>query len=369
VALLINDLKRHHDSIAAELRAALERVLARGWYILGPEVEAFESEFAEACGAAACVTVASGTDALELALRALGVGPGDQVATVANAGYYGTAAIRAAGAEPLYVDVEPASMNMDPGALAAALTPRAKAAIVTHLYGQMADMPALLEVAAQAGIPVVEDCAQAHGAARAGRPAGSWGAAGCFSFYPTKNLGALGDGGAVLTSDAALAERLRRLRQYGWIEKYRVRIPGGRNSRLDELQAAVLRAKLPHLAEWNQRRRAIARAYSEAFRGLPLRAPENFGDDYVAHLYVIRTARRDELRAALAAQGIVAEIHYPVPDHWQLPPLPQAKPPALPVTEQCSREVLTLPCFPELTRAEVEAVSRSVVEFFEKPRC
>lgn len=360
--LLINDLRRHNDTLAAEVRAALERVLARGWFILGPEVEAFEREFAQACGAGHAVGVANGTDALELAVRALGIGPGDEVITVANAGGYSSTAIRAAGARPVYVDVEPRSLNMDPAALAGALTARTRAVIVTHLYGRMAEMPRLLEVAQRAGVPVIEDCAQAHGAAHHGRPAGSWGAAGCFSFYPTKNLGAVGDGGAVVTSDGALAERLRRLRQYGWTEKYRSGLGGGRNSRLDEMQAAVLRAKLPHLPAFNARRRAVARAYQEALRGAPLELPEELGEQYVAHLYVVRTARRDALRAALAARGISAEVHYPVPDHWQEP---WREPAALPVTERAAREVLTLPCFPEMTGEEVALVGRAVMEFFE----
>jgi dTDP-4-amino-4,6-dideoxygalactose transaminase len=362
VRLLINDLKRHHAAQEGDVRAALERVLARGWFILGPEVEAFEREFAQACGVSHGVGVANGTDALELALRALGVGPGHEVVTVANAGGYSTTAIRAAGAQPVYVDVEPRSLNMDAAALAAALTPRTRAVVVTHLYGRMADLPLLLEVANRAGVPLIEDCAQAHGAAREGRPAGSWGAAGCFSFYPTKNLGAVGDGGAVVTSDAVLAGRVRRLRQYGWSERYRSAQAGGRNSRLDEMQAAVLRAKLPHLPAFNARRRAIARAYQEALRGAPLELPENTGEDYVAHLYVVRTPRRDALRAALAAKGIIAEVHYPVPDHWQEP---WRAPVVLPVTEQAAREVLTLPCFPEMTDEEVALVARAVVEFFE----
>lgn len=370
MSILINDLKRHTESVRAELAGALERVLLRGWYILGPEVEAFEREFAEFCGTGACVGVANGTEALELALRALRIGPSDQVATVANAGLYSTTAIRAAGAEPLYVEVEWASMTMDASALAAALTPRTKAVIATHLYGQMVDVPAVLGVAQRAGIPVIEDCAQAHGAALRGRYAGTWGAAGCFSFYPTKNLGALGDGGAVVTSDAALAGRVRLLRQYGWTSQYRSVLPGGRNSRLDELQAAVLRAKLPHLMRWNERRRAIARAYAGGLRQAPLTLPENFGEDYVAHLYVIRTPRRDELKSALTSQGIGTGIHYPIPDHLQ-ESVRKSFPPCadLPVTERCSREVLTLPCFPELSDPEVEMIIAAILRIFEKGPC
>jgi dTDP-4-amino-4,6-dideoxygalactose transaminase len=366
--ILSNDLKRHTDALRAELESAIGRVLARGWYILGPEVEAFEREFARFCQAGACVGVANGTDALELALRALGVGARDQVATVANAGFYSTTAILAAGAEPLYVDVDAARMTMDPEALAAALTPRTRAVIVTHLYGQMADLPGLLAVAQRAGAPLIEDCAQAHGALLGGRPAGSWGAAGCFSFYPTKNLGALGDGGVVVTSDPELAERLRLLRQYGWNARFQSALPGGRNSRLDELQAAVLAAKLPHLTHWNERRRAIACAYSEAFRQAPLVLPASLGDDYVAHLFVVRTSRRDQLKLALARMGIGAEIHYPIPDYRQesvRSSLPLVR--NLPVTEQCCREVLTLPCFPELSDPEVRLVIEAVLDFFENP--
>ena len=366
--ILSSDLKRHTDAMRAELESAIGRVLARGWYILGPEVEAFERQFARFCQVRASVSVANGTDALELALRALGVGARDQVATVANAGLYSTTAILAAGAEPLYVDVEPARMTMDPEALAAALSPRTKAIIVTHLYGQMAGLPGLLEVAQRAGAPLLEDCAQAHGAALGGRPAGSWGAAGCFSFYPTKNLGALGDGGAVVTSDPQLADRLRLLRQYGWTARFQSTLAGGRNSRLDELQAAVLTAKLPHLPGWNERRRAIARAYSEALQLAPLVLPASLGADYVAHLYVVRTPHRDELKRALAQLGIGAEIHYPIPDYRQesiqssLAPIRD-----LPVTEKCCREVLTLPCFPELSDPEVNLVIEAVRRFFENP--
>ena len=264
----LNDLERHNRPLLEELEAAVRAALGSGWYILGPRVWEFEAAFAAYCGAGECIGVGNGTDALELALRALGAGPGDVVAAAANAGGYGTAAILATGAEPLYVDVDPATMLMDARALRAAVTPRTRAVLVTHLYGHMADMPALLEAAA--GVPVIEDCAQAHGARLEGRHAGTWGAAGCFSFYPTKNLGALGDGGAVVTSGGELAARLRALRQYGWTAKYTAAVPGGRNSRLDELQAAVLLAKLPRLDAWNRRRGEIAAAYGAMLAGLDL---------------------------------------------------------------------------------------------------
>jgi dTDP-4-amino-4,6-dideoxygalactose transaminase len=336
-------------------------VTESGWYILGPRVREFEAAFARYCGVAHCVGTGNGTDALELALRAAGVGAGDQVITAANAGGYGTTAILACGAVPQFADIDPATLLLDPAAVEAALAPQVRAILATHLYGRMVDMPRLLAVAERGNVPVVEDCAQAHGARLFERPAGSWGAAGCFSFYPTKNLGALGDGGAIVTADAALAERARRLRQYGWSRRYQAELAGGRNSRLDEMQAAILLAKLPHLDAWNERRRAIAAAYSEAFAALGVHAPAASGADYVAHLYVLRVPDREAFREALAAAGVGADVHYPLPDHHQ--PCWRAAPWAacnLPVTELCCRQVVTLPCFPELTDEEVNRVIATV---------
>jgi len=359
--LLINDLGRHNAPLMAEIQARVRAVLESGWYILGTQAAEFEAAFAAYCGTAECVGVANGTDALELALRALGVGPDDQVATVANAGGYSTAAIRAVDAEPLFVDVDRSSMLLAPTALAERLTPRTKAIVVTHLYGRMADMPALLAIADAAGVPVVEDCAQAHGARLAGTAAGGWGKLGCFSFYPTKNLGALGDAGAVVTNDAALAARIRELRQYGWRRKYECVVEGGRNSRLDEMQAAVLCAKLPHLDGWNARRREIAALYSEFLRESVVQLPAASGDHDVAHLYVIRTPVRDGVRSALAAHGVAAEIHYPIPDHRQLSAAGQPwSRVELPQTERCCQEVLTLPCFPEMSDEETARVAEAV---------
>jgi len=356
----INDLKRHHEPLAGELAEAVNRVLSRGWYILGPEVEAFEQEFARYCGVEHCAGVANGTDALELALRAVGVRPGAEVATVANAGMYATTAILLAEARPLYIDVDERSMTMSAAALVAALSWETAAVIVTHLYGQMAEVEALREIAREKGVPLIEDCAQAHGAERAGRKSGSWGTLGCFSFYPTKNLGAVGDGGAIVTADASLAAKVRAQRQYGWSGKYRATVAGGRNSRLDEIQAAVLRAQLPYLDGWNARRRAIARIYGEALAGTGLVLPG--GDrDYVAHLYVIRSAGRERIRTTLAAAGIATDVHYPVPDHQQESLRGMAfRRTALPVTEACARQVLTLPCFPEMTDGEAGEVARAV---------
>jgi dTDP-4-amino-4,6-dideoxygalactose transaminase len=365
----LNDLQRHTASISAELHAAADRVMARGYYVMGPEVEAFEHEFAAYCGTAECVALANGTDALELALRALGVGPGDTVATVANAGGYSTTAIRAIGALPLYVEIGWASMNMDPQALAAALTPKVKAVIATHLYGLMADMESLLAAAGRLGIPVVEDCAQAQGAEQGGKRAGSWGAIGCYSFYPTKNLGALGDGGAVVTDDPALARTIRQLRQYGWNSKYVSTVAGGRNSRLDEMQAAFLRTKLSHLDGWNARRRAVAVAYNAGLAGLDLRWPSRLGADCVAHLYVVRSQQRAALQAALKAASIGTDIHYPVPDHLQESGRDLGyKPAQLPLTEAACDQVLTLPCFPELRSDEIERVVAAVTAALKSAR-
>lgn len=355
--IALNDLARHNAPLRAELDAAIARVADRGWYILGPEVEAFEREFAAYCGTGECVAVANGTDALELALRALGLGPGDEVAAAANAGMYATAAIRAAGAAPVFADVDASTLLMDPAALASAFTLRTRAAIVTHLYGRLADVGGLAGIARQRGVALIEDCAQAHGAQAQGAKAGSFGALGCFSFYPTKNLGALGDAGAVVTSDGALAARVRALRTYGWGAKYHCTMEGGMNSRMDEVQAAVLRAKLSRLDGWNLRRRAIAARYAGTIAHPAIVAPPVAvpGAD-VVHLYVVRTRERESLRAHLADAGVATDVHYPVPDHLQ--PGGRVSPsPRLPNTERACAEVLSLPCYPELTDAEVDEVA------------
>ena len=350
-----------------DLPRIVSDVIASQRYVLGAQVDAFEAAFAAYVGVQHAVSVANGTDALELALRALDIGPGHQVVTVANAGFYASTAIRMVGANPVYVDVDDRSLTMSPEALELALSSGSvRAVIVTHLYGQLADMPALAGLCDSAGVPLIEDCAQAHGARAQGRQAGAWGVIGCFSFYPTKNLGALGDGGALVVGDADLARRLRRLRQYGWQDKYRVVSSGGRNSRLDEMQAAVLAAKLPRLDSANAERRAIASHYNQAFAGLPLRLPVSVGDDYVAHLYVVRSSRRDALRAHLADLGIASDVHYPLPDHWQ-PVLGGRQPAALPVTEAACGQVLSLPCFPGLPAACAARVAAAVRQFHGKP--
>jgi len=348
-----------------DLSLAIQRVIDRHWYVLGEEVACFEREFAKYVGVETCVTLANGTDALELALRGLGVQQGDQVVAVANAGFYGSTAIHAIGAVPLYVDVDHKTLTMSVSALAKALERRPKAVIVTHLYGQLADIESLLRIAGEAGVPLIEDCAQSHGAVRNGKQAGSFGRIACFSFYPTKNLGALGDGGAIVTNDVDLAGRVRTLRQYGWSQKYTVTAAGGRNSRLDEMQAAVLREKLPHLDRWNNERRRIAQRYNEAFASLPIARPWSTGEDYVAHLYVLRVKDRQSFREFLKERGIATDIHYPIPDHRQ-PAYPFTDVTQLDVTESACSSVVSLPCFPGLTEVEVERVIDAVVEYFQQ---
>jgi aminotransferase EvaB len=355
--ILVNDLERHTGSMAEDIRAALDRVLTKGWFVLGPECAAFEQEFAAYCGAPHCIGVANGTEALELALRALGVGSGKRVATVANAGCYATTAILQVGADPVYVDVSPTNRLMDLATLAElTVTGALHAVVVTHLFGLMHDVRELRLIADRAGIPLIEDCAQAVGARVNGKHAGTVGHVGCFSFYPTKNLGALGDGGAVMTSDPNIAAKLTSLRQYGWTSKYCVEAAGGRNSRLDELQAAVLRVMLPRLDGWNARRRDIARRYTERIRHPNVSCPVARGDNDVAHLYAIEASNRTALRAHLAAGGIASDIHYPIPDHQQ-PGIASLRPwPSLPVTEHLANRILTLPCFPELTDPEADHI-------------
>ncbi len=348
-----------------DLGPLLRAVVDSRRYVLGPRVQAFEAAFAAYVGVAHAVGVANGTDALELALRALDVGPDRRVVTVANAGFYGSAAIRAVGATPVYVDVDDDSLNLSPAGLAQALATGVDAVIVTHLYGQLAEVQAIAALCRDAGVPLIEDCAQAHGARRDGRCAGAWGRVGTYSFYPTKNLGALGDGGALVTDDADLAGRLRSLRQYGWRNKYEVSLPGGRNSRLDELQAAVLSAKLPLLDAANARRRAIAARYNQAFADLPLRLPASTGDDCVAHLYVLRTARRAALQAHLAAAGVACEVHYPIADHRQPLLAGAGQPPSLPVSEAACAQVLTLPCFAGQDDGQAQRVIDAVRGFHE----
>jgi dTDP-4-amino-4,6-dideoxygalactose transaminase len=323
---------------------------------MGNALHEFEARFADYCGITFCVGVGNGTDALEIALRALNMGPGAQVVTAANAGMYSSTAIRLAGAIPMYADVDPNTLTLDEVAVRKAITSRTGAIIVTHLYGRLANMDGVLRAAQEASVPVIEDCAQAHGATDGAKKAGAFGLVGCFSFYPTKNLGALGDGGAIVTGNLELAERIRKLRQYGWEQKYVVDLVGGRNSRLDELQAAILTVKLAMLDGWNRRRREIARAYSSEIHHPYIRVPEIDDDRYVAHLYVVRSPFRASLRRHLASNGIGSDVHYPVPDHRQPAYRGLFTELDLPHTEAAADEVLSLPCFPEMTDEEITNV-------------
>ena len=357
----INDLSAKIETYQTEIRASIDRVLKRGWFVLGPEGEQFERSFAEYLGTGYCVGVANGTDALELALKAVGIGPGDLVATVANAGMYTTMATLAIGGQPHFMDVDARTKLVTLQHVALAIDAGAKAIAATHLYGRaIPDIVQIAELCTERGIPLIEDCAQAHGAKWKGKCVGTFGAIGCFSFYPTKNLGALGDGGAVVTADPLLDQRLRRLRQYGWGGKYHVEMEGVRNSRLDEMQAAVLSALLPHLDSANARRREIASAYSNQISSPHILVPPVLGEEDVAHLYVICSPKRDALRLHLHSCGIACDIHYPVPDYRQ--PLFKGRfgHLHLPNTERLAAEILTLPCYPEMSNPAVDQVIAAV---------
>lgn len=358
------DFRAEYETLKTELDAAAHRVLASGWYILGQEVAAFEQEFAGYLGVAQAVGVASGTDAVLLACKALGISSGDEVITVAHTAVATVAAIELAGATPVMVDIDPQTYTMDVDQVAAALTPRTKAIIPVHLYGHPADMEPLLTLARQHNLLVIEDCAQAHGARYKGNRVGTMGDAAAFSFYPTKNLGAMGDGGAVVTNNPDVADRLKMLRQYGWRQRYISDI-AGYNSRLDELQAAFLRVKLPYLDEFNARRRHLANLYHHHLAGLPFVLPVTRpGCEPVFHLYVIQTDHRDRLQKYLAEQGIGSAIHYPIPVHRQPAYMrPGQATPYLPVTERVCGRVLSLPLHPHLTDNQIHQVGQALAQF------
>lgn len=357
----IMDCRRQYQTLQSEIDAALSRVSGRGVYLHGPETQAFEQEFAEYCGVRHAAAVANGTDALELSLRALGCGPGAEVITVANAGMYASAATVLVGAVPIYVDVEPETLLMSLTSLERMVSERTRAVVVTHLYGRLCDVAAIRRVLGSREIAIVEDCAQAHGArSDKGVAAGSLGDLAAFSFYPTKNLGAFGDGGAVLTNSDALAERVRALSQYGWSDRFHAVLPKGRNSRLDELQAAVLRVKLSRLDRWNARRREIADRYREAARESAfsiVSAGSAAGTADVVHLCVARHPNRDAIRAQWQAEGIGTGIHYPLLDTEQAALRDVAwHADALEAAVAAQAQILSLPCFPEMTTREVDRV-------------
>jgi dTDP-4-amino-4,6-dideoxygalactose transaminase len=351
------DLQRQYDSIAAEIDAALAAVIGRSAFVGGPFVERFEREFAAYCEAEHCIGVANGTDALELALRALDIGPGDEVLTVPNTFIATAAAITAVGATPVFVDVHPDTYQMDATRLEAAITPRARAILPVHLYGHPADLDAILAVAVAHGLAVIEDACQAHGARYKGRRVGAIGDIGCFSFYPGKNLGAYGDAGAVVTNSAELAARVRQLADHGRIDKYRHAVVG-RNSRLDGLQAAVLSVKLRHLDDWNAARQRVATEFTARLLEGPLVPPAVAPDaEPVFHLFVVRTDRREAVQRALDEAGVASGIHYPVPLHLQ----PAYRDlglgaGAFPVAEAHAEQIVSLPIFAELTDDEIDRI-------------
>jgi dTDP-4-amino-4,6-dideoxygalactose transaminase len=357
------DLRKQHEPIDAELIQVFQRVLRQSSFILGPEVGNFEKAFAAYLASNECIAVNSGTSALQLVLQALEIGPGDEVITVPNTFIATAEAISAVGARPVFVDVDPVSYTIDPALVERAITSRTRALLPVHLYGQPADMDALLEIAGRHNIQVVEDACQAHGAEYKGRKAGTMGIAGCFSFYPSKNLGCLGEGGAVVTSDPKLAEKIRLLRDHGSIRKYEHSFPAY-NFRLEGLQGGLLAVKLKYLDQWNERRRLRAQHYDGLLSGTAVTAPAEMPyAKHVYHLYVVQVENRDGIRQQLSAKRIDCGLHYPIPLHLQ-----QAyanlghKAGDFPVTEQAARRILSLPMYPDLTNEQVEAVASALIE-------
>ena len=365
--ILCADPKAQYLSHQEEILRAIQGVLASGWYILGDEVRSFEREFAQFVGVQHCVGVANGTDALALALRASGVAAGDEVITVSHSAVATVAAIEQIGAIPVFCDIELESRCMDPDLLPGLLTERTKAVIPVHIYGHPANIEAICALAKRNNVVVVEDCAQAHGARCGNRMVGSFGDVAAFSFYPTKNLGAIGDGGGIVTNNDSIAENARILRQYGWKERY-VSSVAGLNSRLDEIQAAILRVKLKHLERDNVRRNQIADLYDRAFLGASLVLPHrSLGITHAMHLYVVEHDNRDELKKYLLSEGIQAAVHYPLAIHQQVAYSSRFIRGAekLPVTEAVYKRILSLPMYPELSDGEIERVIQTVQSWLE----
>ena len=356
--------KADYQQYASEIQQAVQEVFEQGHYILGSQVQQFERSFAGYISVSDCVAVNSGTDALILALKALDIKPGDEVITVSHTAVATVAAIELAGAVPVFVDIQPDSYCLDPKLLEAAFSEKTRAIIPVHLYGHPADMPSILQFAREKKLCVIEDCAQAHGARINGKPVGSFGDLACFSFYPTKNLGAIGDGGAVLTDQPELAHKLRLLREYGWEDRYISKI-AGMNTRLDEVQAAILNVKLPHLEKNNRGRQALAAAYDQGLTGTNYILPKRrAGSEHVMHLYVIQTSRRDELQVFLRGHGVGSGVHYPQAVHQQ----PAYKGrlrgfDQLPVTERLVPGILSLPMYPQLQLKDVQRVCELLLEW------
>lgn len=348
-----------------EIDRAVAKVLSGGWYVLGEEVKTFEKEFAEYLGVQHGVGVGSGTEALHLALRATGIGPGDEVITVSHTAVATVAAIQLAGAKPVFVDIEKDLYTLDPAKIEAAITSRTKAIVPVHLYGQPAELDQIISIAKKHKLLVIEDCAQATGAEYRGKKIGSFGDLACFSFYPTKNLGAIGDGGMVVTNSEKLAEKARLLREYGWRERY-VSEEAGWNSRLDELQAAILRVKLRRLDEDNMRRQKLAEIYFQGLKELEMVLPQKRANcSHVFHLFVVGLRKRDDLQKHLRQKEIGALVHYPVPVHLQ-PAYRRFFRDKLPVTVKTASEILSLPIYPELSAADVQRVVQAIIEHEKK---
>ena len=362
--ILINDLKRKAALRRSALCKAVASVMDSGWYVLGNQVHEFEKAYGQYVGTEHCVSLANGTDALELALRAVGIVRGDKVATAANAGMYATSAILSIGGFPVFMDVDIETSCVTAAGVEQAVCSGAKAVIVTHLYGLLTpEIEDIADYCSRSGVFLIEDCAQAHGARLCDKKAGSFGAAASFSFYPTKNLGALGDGGAVTTNSDETAKHLRLLRQYGWTKKYQVDICGAKNSRLDEMQAAILAVFLPFLDTDNARRREIASFYNKSIKNPAVLTPGHEGEGYVAHLYVVRTRHRESLQRYLQQCGVGSDIHYPVPDHHQAIIRQKYSDVYLPNSEKLASEVLTLPCYPELEDTECQQLVEIINAF------
>jgi dTDP-4-amino-4,6-dideoxygalactose transaminase len=362
--ILCANPKAQYLAHQTEIDEAIRRVLEQGHYILGEEVNQFEAEFAAFVGVQHGVGVGSGTEALHVALAACELGPGDEVITVSHTAVATVAVIELTGASPVLVDIDPDFYTLDPERLNSVITERTRAIIPVHIYGQPANLDPIIKIARERNLLVIEDCAQAHGAMYRDKRAGSWGDIACFSFYPTKNLGAVGDGGLIVTDNPKLAERARLLREYGWAERYVSHIPGW-NSRLDELQAAILRVKLRYLESDNEKRRRIAAEYCERLKDVEIGLPKiRDGATHAFHLFVIRSARRDALQAHLRERGIGSLVHYPVPVHQQPAYRGRLKGnDFLPETERAAREILSLPMYAELEDAQIQAVVNEIRGF------
>ena len=360
--IYVNNLSRQYANLRTEILAAVTKTLDSGWYVLGDEVKNFEQEFANYCGVKSCASVANGTDALELSLKACGIDSESEVIVAPNAGMYSTTATLLCGATPVYADIQNNSFNICPQSVSEKITPKTKAIIATHLFGQLCDAEALASIAQDHGIALIEDCAQAHGAQLNGKKAGSWGTCAAFSFYPTKNLGALGDGGGIVSNSDEVIQKVKQLRQYGWSEKYVVSEHGGKNSRLDELQAAILRVKLKQLDNLNTARLRIAESYFKNITNPLVTLPNSStgSGDFVSHLFVIQCDNRASLQQHLKEQGIFSDIHYPVLDYNQ--PIMQQRSMNidLPNAKSACAKILTLPSFPELTNAEALRICEAV---------